>query len=82
MPSRTRLVALLVALAVLGVAASAGACPVCFDAGNPNVGETYRRSTLFLTLLPFGVVGAIAAVAVYLARRPDPASDAPAVTPR
>ena len=75
------LLALFVVAALAGIAA---ACPVCFDAGNPNVVEEYRRSTMFLSLLPFGIVGGIAAVAVRLARRPPASSDAePAgVTPR
>jgi hypothetical protein len=50
-------------LAVAAMAGAAGACPVCYDAGNPAVGETYRRSTLMLSLLPFGILAGIAGVA-------------------
>jgi len=45
--------------------------------------EEYRRSTMFLSLLPFGIVGGIAGVATYLARRAVPLDDAqPPVTTR
>ncbi len=64
-------------VAVLMLATAALACPVCFDAANPNVVEEYRRSTMFLSLLPFGIVGGIAGIAAYLARRPLPPADDP-----
>jgi len=68
----------LAALLVLAMASIAAACPVCFDAANPNVVEEYRRSTMFLSLLPFGIVGGIGGIAMYLARRPLAAHDRPA----
>jgi len=81
MPTVRSLVLAVLALAV--GATVAGACPVCFDAANPNVLEEYRRSTMFLSLLPFGIVGGIAGVATYLARRAVPLDDAqPPVTTR
>ena len=52
-------------------AALAGACPVCLDASNPTVIEEYRRSTMFLSFLPFGIVGSILGAGFYLARRPS-----------
>ncbi len=71
-------------IVVMALAGVAGACPVCFDAGNPSVVEEYRRSTMFLSLLPFGIVSGIVAVAVTLARRPpaDADPDPAAVTSR
>jgi hypothetical protein len=62
------------ALVLLGGAALA--CPVCYDAGSPAVAETYQRSTMMLSLLPFGIVGGIGGAAAYLARRSRPADDA------
>ena len=72
--STSRLLVLTLLLLGLG-AAVAGACPVCLDASNPTVIEEYRRSTMFLSLLPFGIVGSIAGAGAYLARHP-PARDA------
>lgn len=63
--ARTVLALVIVVLA----AVVAAACPVCMDAGNPVVIEEYRRSTMFLSLLPFGIVGSIVGTGVYLARR-------------
>jgi len=62
---------ILLSLAFVSVgAAVAATCPVCLDASNPTVIEEYRRSTMFLSLLPFGIVGSIVGAAAYLARRP------------
>ncbi|MFN8544197.1 MAG: hypothetical protein U0807_08320 [Candidatus Binatia bacterium] len=69
------------ALAGLLVAAgSAGACPVCFDASNPQALWFYWMSTLMLTLLPFGVFGLLALVAFRLRHDAEPiAAPEPAV---
>lgn len=62
-----RLVAAAGALAAL--AAPASACPHCYGASSATVLEAYYLSTLSLSLLPFAVVGGLAAIAVRLARR-------------
>ena len=75
----------LAASAVLVLTGAALACPVCYDAGNPHVAETYRRSTMMLSLLPFGIVGSVAAVARHFVTRDRPtdgASADPAPTTR
>jgi len=38
----------------------AQACPFCFSSATENVLHTYYISVIFLSLLPFGVVGGIA----------------------
>lgn len=51
-----------VVFALLAHAACATACPVCFDA-DARVAWFYRLSTVFLSLLPFAIVGLVATVA-------------------
>ena len=65
------------AVTVLALSGAALACPVCYDAGNPVVAETYRKSTMLLSLLPFGIVGGIAAVARHFLVRERPADAEP-----
>lgn len=56
------------AVALLAAARDAGACPVCFQAGDANVLWFYGLSTLGLSLLPFALVGGIALLARWLRR--------------
>jgi hypothetical protein len=46
------------ALLVAFVAGPADACPVCFGASDSRVLHAFYASTVFLTLLPFLLVGA------------------------
>ena len=50
---------LLAVAAVLGTPAVAYACPVCFDANEANR-TAFILTTIFLSLLPLGMVGGIA----------------------
>jgi hypothetical protein len=50
------------ALLAASFPAAALACPVCFSGGDPAADRVYLESALGLTVLPFVVLGAIAAV--------------------
>ena len=54
--------------ALLARTPDAGACPVCFQAGDANVLWFYGLSTMWLSLLPFALIGSIALVALWLRR--------------
>lgn len=45
------------------------ACPVCFDNGDGRVLRTYAMSTLFLSALPFCVVGGLVLTVWHLRRQ-------------
>jgi len=56
-----------IALVLAALPAAALGCPSCYGSGSERVIEAYQASTLFLSLLPFGIVGAIGATAWWLA---------------
>lgn len=60
-------VAILVS-AVLATAPAAFACPNCFGSSESNVYDMYQYSTVWLSLLPFLIVGTIAATIRHYAR--------------
>jgi hypothetical protein len=60
------------ALVVLGWWSRAEACAVC-GAGGPNDGA-YMDMTIFLSLLPLGILGSFAGVIFYLHRAASAAS--------
>jgi len=63
---------------LLARAPEAWGCPVCFGAGDDNVLWFYYLSTVMLSLLPFAIVGTIAAVVLWLRRQEGEAfSDLP-----
>lgn len=53
--------ALVLVVFLLLMANSAQACPNCFASSDKRVLHTYYASALFLSLLPFGIVGFILA---------------------
>ncbi len=53
--------------------AVAAACPKCYGASSPQVLSSYYLSTLMLTLLPFAVLGTIAAIGWHFKRRAESA---------
>lgn len=57
------------AVILLLAPATALACPQCYAASNGRVLVTYYLSAAFLSLLPFAVVGTVAAVALRMKRR-------------
>lgn len=59
---------LLVMLLVLGPALSALGCPVCFDTSDQNVLRFYSISTLFLSFVPFALIGGVVLAAWHLRR--------------
>jgi hypothetical protein len=70
------------AAVILGcTAGGAAACPACYGSAEKNVLDTYYLSTVVLSLLPFGIVAAIASLGWVLARAVstpgDPADDGP-----
>ncbi|MFQ5668017.1 MAG: hypothetical protein ACE5I7_16500 [Candidatus Binatia bacterium] len=48
---------------------AAGACPLCYGSSSGRVTNAYYLSTLMLSVLPFAVVGVVAAVAWRVRRR-------------
>ena len=62
--------------ALLSPMRDAGACPVCFQAGDANVLWFYGLSTMGLSLLPFALIGGIALVALWLRREAERAPTA------
>ena len=68
--------ALLVPVLVLLAVGAAYACPVCFDSADPNVLRFYSISTMWLSFLPFTIVGGLGLAAWHLRRqslrRPHP----------
>lgn len=57
------------AICWLAAVRGAAACAVCFDDGNGVALRTYAMSTLFLSALPFCVVGGLALAARHLRRQ-------------
>lgn len=53
----------------LGMLGSASACPVCFDAADPTVLHFYSISTMFLSFVPFVLMGGVATAAWHLRRQ-------------
>lgn len=47
----------------------ASACPVCFDSSNPTVLRFYSISTMFLSFLPFALVGGLVFAGWYLRKQ-------------
>lgn len=52
----------------------ASACPSCYGSVEKNVLDTYYLSTMMLSLLPFGIVAAIAVLGWMFMRSPAPSS--------
>lgn len=55
-------------LAAWSAGAPARACPNCFGSTESNVYLMYQYSTVWLSLLPFAIVGAIVVTARHFAR--------------
>jgi hypothetical protein len=54
--------------AVVGAPRVLFGCPVCFDSADPNVLRFYSISTLFLSLVPFALIGGVVLTAWRLQR--------------
>ncbi len=66
---RTYAARALVAVLLLGLyPVAARACPVCFAASSPRVLNSYIVTAALLTLLPFTIIGAGVALAMYIRR--------------
>ena len=63
-----RLLILGIGAAILLVPTAVGACPKCFGLTDQHVLHTYYFSVLFLSAIPFGIIGSILAW-LYLHKR-------------
>lgn len=69
MIDRYGLLALGIVSVVLLIPVAAQACPVCFASADDRVIFAFYATTLFLTVMPFAIVGSILGWLFYLKRQ-------------
>ncbi len=59
--ARDALLVLGIVVTILLIPSTVGACPKCFGSTDSHVLHTYYLSALFLSAIPFGIIGSILA---------------------